>query len=54
MELKEQIATIDWTIHFLLAIAEKGEDIMLDTLIGLNSARDELESLMQERELARR
>lgn len=54
MKLKEQIEAIDSTIHLLLHLAEGGADIMLDTLIGLNSAKYELEGLMQERELAGR
>ena len=54
MELKLQIEAVDWTIHFLLNLAEEGKDISLDTLIGLNSAKYELETLMQERELAGR
>lgn len=53
MELRKQIEAVEWTIHFLLGLAGEGKDIPYDTIIGLNSAKDELEE-MEEREVAGR
>lgn len=55
MELCEQISAIEWTIHHLLFLAEAGkDDISIDNLIALNSAKYELETLMEEREIQKR
>ena len=55
MELREQIDAVEWTIHHLLFLAEAGkDDISIDNLIALNSAKYELETLLEERELQKR
>lgn len=54
MELRKQIEAVEWTIHFLLELAGEGKDIPYDPIIGLNSAKGELEELMEERGIAGR
>lgn len=55
MELREQIAAVEWTIHHLLFLAEVGkDDVSIDNLIALNAAKYELETLLEERELQKK